>query len=139
MESKIKEFLRLNALLIGSRAFNLHTEDSDYDYVMPFAVRHEFVSLLQDKKFNLVILDDYDSPGIERLPMKNKALIKFYMNNYAYEVLVYNHKEFDGFNQINQLMRYLLTYPENVSKLKNKHIRVPVYNNIMKAVFQLNN
>lgn len=138
MEEQIKEFIKNHTIQIGSRAFDLHNEESDYDYVMTKNNAHEFVKLLEDKKFNMIILDDYDVQGKSILPMENLVVIKFDMDGYKYEILVYEENEFLYFIQINKMMREILTKPEYFQKLKNKKKRVLVYNNLMKIIFSLN-
>jgi len=138
MERKIKEFIEKHSIQIGSRAFGLHTKDSDSDYVMTKNNASEFVKLLEDKRFNLKVVDDYDFKGQIVLPMENLAVVKFEMEDSKYEILVYEYKEFVYFNQINKMMRTLLTNPVYFNRMKKKKKRVLVYNNLMKIIFDLN-
>jgi len=138
MNQKIMDYIELNCIPIGSRAFRLHTEDSDFDFVMPKSKSDNLIKLLEkDKNFNLTIEDEYDVQ-CNNTPMENLAVLRFDMNNAKYEILIYEYDQYLCYIQINSLMRKILLDPINFNKLLDKERRINVYNNLMKAVFALN-
>ena len=124
----MKEFLQNNAILIGSRAFGLHSSTSDWDYVLAKHKLKDFAIMYGKYKMDPYYLDDYDG----QLPMGNIALFKFTFEGHRYEVLIFNTRKANAFTLINTLFREIMKTTESV---RRKDVRVKVYNTLMQAVF----
>ena len=121
-DDELKDWLDKNAVMIGSRAFGVESEGSDYDYAV---LESTFDTLDPNHKLNArnyVKVFPVDERGV----MKNSSIFKSSMSINdevtSVDILIYEDQE--DLDRINSVVELMKTIPKLLIESKTERVRV---------------
>ena len=138
MKISALQYLNATGILIGSRKFDLHILNSDYDYVLKNTDKQEVEAFFRKRHIQITHDEEYaDQPigsvATNTIPMLNTSLIKFDHELKSFHLLFYPTKYYNCFVEINYLMKRLIDYKRE--PFTDKTTRISTYNRLMMSVF----
>ena len=123
-KEKLRNLIKNNGFLIGSRKWGGAKLNSDYDYVFHENKMQEVLKILDKMDVHYDVVQGYDDNGEIKHTMQNITNLKFIINNKLMNLISYDEDKFKKMKDVNACMDALKNTPAGLLIKNDKEVRV---------------